>query len=119
MRDFKKLNVWERAHNFVINIYKLSKPFPKEELYGITSQLRRAVVSIPTNIAEGCGKHTEKDFVRYLSIAAGSTSEVEYLLILSKDLKFIDESIAFAQITEINEIKKMLNALMMKIAKNF
>ena len=119
MRDFRKLNVWERAHNFVLNIYKLSKPFPKEELYGITSQLRRAVVSIPTNIAEGCGKHTEKDFVRYLSIAAGSTSEVEYLLILSKDLKFIDESIALAQITEINEIKKILNALMMKIAKSF
>ncbi len=117
MRDFKKLTVWERAHNFVLNVYKLTNLFPKEELYGITSQLRRASVSIPTNIAEGCGKQTEKDFARYLSIAAGSTSEVEYLLILSKDLKFISDSIAVIQITEINEIKKMLNAFMMKIAK--
>ncbi|MBA4406138.1 hypothetical protein C0389_02570 [bacterium] len=116
MRDFKKLKVWERAHNLALNLYKLTKSFPKEELYGITSQLRRAVISIPTNIAEGSGKQTEKEFARYLSIAAGSASETEYLIILSKDLKFIKESVAADLIIEINEIKKMLNALMIKIA---
>ncbi len=116
MRDFKKLKVWERSHNFVLNIYQLTKLFPKEELYGIISQLRRAAVSIPTNIAEGSGKQTEKDFAKYLSIAAGSTNETEYLLILSKDLGFIKESIATDLITEINEIKKMLNAFILKIA---
>ncbi|MBA4407350.1 hypothetical protein C0389_08755 [bacterium] len=118
MRDFKKLKVWERSHKFVLNLYKVTKSFPKEELYGITSQLRRAVVSIPTNIAEGSGKQTEKEFARYLSIAAGSTSEVEYLLILSRDLEFIKQFLAVELITEINEIKKMLNAFIMKIAKS-
>ena len=118
MRDFKKLNVWERSHKFVLNLYKVTKFFPKEELYGITSQLRRAVVSITTNIAEGSGKQTEKEFARYLSIAAGSTSETEYLLILSKDLEFIKESVATDLITEINEIKKMLNAFLIKIANS-
>ncbi len=117
MRDFRNLIVWERAHKLVLSIYRISKSFPKEELYGITSQIRRAVVSIPTNIAEGCGKQTQKDFVKYLSISAGSTSEVEYLLILSKDLEFIVPSFVDELITEINEIKKMLNALIIKIAK--
>ena len=102
----------------LLNVYKTTKSFPKEELYGITSQIRRAVVSIPTNIAEGCGKQTQKDFSRYLSIAAGSTSEVEYLLILSKDLEFMPAQDATKQINEINEIKKMLNALIIKIAKS-
>lgn len=117
MRDFKKLKVWERAHNFSIRLYKITKTFPREELYGITSQLRRAVISIPTNIAEGSGKQSEKDFARFLSIAAGSASETEYLLMLSKDLEFLEKSIAIDLITEINEIKKMLNAFITKIAK--
>jgi four helix bundle protein len=118
MRDFKKLIVWERSHNFVLTLYRLTRLFPKEELYGITSQLRRAVISIPANIAEGSGKQTEKEFARYLSIAAGSASETEYLLILSKDLQFIEESASNDLIIEINEIKKMLNALITKIAKS-
>jgi four helix bundle protein len=80
--------------------------------------LRRAVVSIPTNIAEGSGKQTEKEFARYLSIAAGSTSETEYLLILFKDLEFIKETVATDLIMEINEIKKMLNAFLIKIANS-
>jgi four helix bundle protein len=81
MRDYKKLLVWERAHKFALEIYNLSKLFPKEEQYGITSQIRRASLSIPTNIAEGSGKNTSKDFSKYLGIAAGSASEVDYLLL--------------------------------------
>jgi len=116
MRDFRKLKIWERSHAFTLNIYKTTKSFPKEELYGITSQLRRAAASIPTNIAEGCGKQTEKDFARYISISAGSTSETEYLLTLSTDLKYLNESHSKELIIEINEIKKMLNGLLIKIA---
>jgi four helix bundle protein len=118
LRDFRKLKIWERSHAFTLNIYKITKSFPKEELYGITSQIRRAAASIPTNIAEGCGKQTEKEFARYLSIAAGSTSETEYLLTLSLDLKYLNESISKELITEINEIKKMLNGLLIKIANS-
>lgn len=115
MRDYKNLIVWEKSHKVALDIYNLTKTFPKEELYGITSQLRRASISVPTNIVEGCGRQTEKDFSRFLSIAAGSASETEYLIILSTELKFITKSIADPLIIEINEIKKMLNAFQIKI----
>jgi four helix bundle protein len=118
MRDCKKLLVWERAHFFAINVYKLTKQFPKEELYGITSQIRRAVVSIPTNIAEGSGRQSSKEFSRYLSIATGSASEVEYLIMLSKELAFINEHESDPLITEIDEIKKMLHSFQIKINSN-
>lgn len=116
MRDYKKLKVWERAHLLAINVYKITKQFPKEELYGITSLIRRAAISIPTNIVEGSGRQTSKEFSRFLSIAAGSASEVEYLLMISKELAFINEQESDPLLTEINEIKKMLNAFMIKIA---
>ena len=115
MRDYKKLLVWERAHKFALEIYNLSKLFPKEELYGITSQIRRASLSIPTNIAEGSGKNTSKDFSKYLGIAAGSASEVDYLLLFIKELKLVDNGKIELLINEVNEIKKMLNAFQLKI----
>ncbi len=89
MRDFRKYHVWRDSHELVIQIYKLSKTFPSEEQFGITSQLRRAIVSIPTNFAEGAGAKSDKEFGRYISIAIASCSEVEYLLLLIKDLTFI------------------------------
>lgn len=116
MRDFKNLLVWQRSHKFAVDLYKISKSLPKEELYGITSQLRRAAVSIPTNISEGSGKRTEKDFSHYLSIASGSASETEYLLMLIKELEFLPQEKIDPMINEINEIKKMLNAFQIKIA---
>ncbi|MEW6196562.1 MAG: four helix bundle protein [Bacteroidota bacterium] len=115
MRDYKKLLVWERSHKFALEIYNLSKSFPKEELYGITSQIRRAALSIPTNIAEGSDKYTSKDFSRYLGIASGSASEVDYLLLFVKELKIVDNDKVELLINEINEIKKMLNAFQSKI----
>ena len=119
MRDYKKLFIWERSHKLAVDVYNLSKSFPKEELYGMTSQIRRAVISIPTNIVEGCGRKTDKDFSRFLSIAAGSASETEYLIILSTELSFIDKTVAEPLIIEINEIKKMLNVFQIKLnAKN-
>lgn len=84
MRTLKKLKVWKKLYALTLNICETIKLFPEQKFYGITSQLRKAAASIPTNIAGGCGKRKEKDFARCLSIAAGSTSEMEYLIMLSK-----------------------------------
>ena len=84
MKDFRQLKVWEKSHQLALAIYKVTKEFPKEELYGLTSQIRRASMSIPTNIAEGCGRNTDADFARFLQMAMGSASETEYQLILAR-----------------------------------
>ena len=115
MQDFKKLKVWEKSHRFVLRAYGVVSEFPKDELYGITSQLRRAASSIPTNIAEGCGRGSSAELGRFLQIAMGSASETEYHLILARDLKFLKEK-DFEQLTvEVVQIKKMLFALIKKI----
>ena len=115
MKNFKSLLVWEKAHLLVLEIYKITAILPKEENYGMTSQIRRATSSIPTNIAEGCGRGSDADFKRFLQIAFGSASEVEYLLILCKDLKYINEDIYVNLNFKIEEIKKMLSALIIKL----
>ncbi|TAH04386.1 MAG: four helix bundle protein [Sphingobacteriales bacterium] len=89
MRDFKKYTVWQESHTFTLEIYQATKVFPKDELFGLTSQLRRASSSIPTNFAEGSGSNSEKEFARYLNIALASCCEVEYLLLLTRDLKYL------------------------------
>lgn len=118
MMDFRKIKVWDKSHRFVLEVYELTKAFPKEEIFGLTSQLRRAAVSIPNNIAEGCGRSTESDLNRFLTISMGSASEVDYLLLLSKDLDYISQS----QFNDINakviEIKKMLSAYSARIRQN-
>lgn len=93
MKDFRHLQVWEESHQLVLAVYKATKEFPREELYGLTSQIRRASMSIPTNIAEGCGRGTDPDFARFLQIAMGSASEKEYQLILAGDLGFLPNEI--------------------------
>jgi four helix bundle protein len=85
MKDFRQLKVWEKAHQLALEVYNATKGFPKEELYGLTSQIRRSSMSIPTNIAEGCGRNTDADFARFLQMAMGSASETEYQLILARD----------------------------------
>jgi four helix bundle protein len=87
MQDFKKLSVWEKSHKFTLSIYSFVNNINKREKFGLIPQLCRASVSIPTNIAEGCGKNTNKDFARFISIAQGSAKECEYLLILINDLR--------------------------------
>lgn len=115
MRDFRKLKVWEKAHAITLKIYKVTEKYPREELYGLTSQIRRACVSIPTNIAEGCVRSSDADFSRFLYIALGSTSELEYLILLSMDLKFINTELHIELNNEINEIKKMLISMIQKL----
>ncbi len=112
MKDFRQLKVWEKSHQLALAIYKATKDFPKEELYGLTSQIRRASMSVPTNIAEGCGRNTDADFARFLQMAMGSASETEYQLILARDLGFIpDDHYEKLQI-DVEEVKRMLASLL-------
>jgi len=115
MNDFRNLKVWEKAHLLTLKIYKVTEDFSREELYGLTSQITRACVSIPTNIAEGCVRSSDADFSRFLYISLGSTSELEYLILLSMDLKFINTELHIELNNEINEIKKMLIAMIQKL----
>ena len=108
MRDFHKLGIWQRSHQLTLDVYKVSKVFPKDELFGLTSQIRRAPSSIPTGIAEGCGRASNKDYAHFLQIAIGSASEVEYELLLAHDLEYINDE-AFNKLTsETIAIRKMI-----------
>ncbi|NNK96963.1 MAG: four helix bundle protein [Desulfobacterales bacterium] len=118
MRDFKQLKVWEKAHNLTVQVYKITKSFPPDERFGLTGQLRRAAASVPTNIAEGCGRDTERDFARFLSIAAGSASELEYQLLLASDLSYIENEILANLTQQVNEVKMMLNVFIKKLTAN-
>jgi four helix bundle protein len=118
MRDFRKYDVWKIAHELVLEVYTISKKFPNTEIYGITSQLRRSSVSVPTNISEGCGRSTDKEFARFLHIALGSAHEVEYLLQLSYDLSFISE-IEYQGLNEkVNLVKRKLFHLETKVSSS-
>ena len=111
MRDFHNYKVWSKGHQFALNVYKKTKIFPKEELFGLTSQIRRASMSVPFNIAEGCGRRTDAEFTHFLNIAAGSASEVEEELLLAYDLEFIDGESYQLLDKEVKEIKAMLSKL--------
>jgi len=91
VKDFRKQKVWQKAHDLALEVYRVTEAFPKREVFGLTSQIRRAGVSIPANIAEGCGQDTDADFARFLQIAMGSASELEYHLLLAHDLGFVSD----------------------------
>jgi four helix bundle protein len=115
MRDFHDLKAWSKAHQLVLAIYKVSAGFPQREIYALTSQLRRAAISVASNIAEGCGRNSEAEFARFLQIAMGSASEVQYHMLLAHDLKFLSDS-EFQQLdNDITTVKRMLAALMNKL----
>ena len=115
MRDFREIKVWEKAHALTLRAYEVTRSFPREELYGLTSQIRRAAASIGANIAEGCVKNTDPDFGRHLQTALGSASELEYHLLLAKDLKLLD-SARYGELDEdAKEVKKMLTAFIAKL----
>lgn len=115
MRDFKKYDIWQLSHLLTLEIYKITSLFPKEEIYGLISQIRRAVSSIPTNISEGCGRNSDKEFNQFLNIALGSANETEYLLILSKDLNYISEEQFSDLDSKINTIKSKIYKLKEKL----
>jgi four helix bundle protein len=117
IKSFEDLLVWKKAHNIVLIIYKLLEKFPKEEKYRIIDQLARAVISIPTNIVEGFGRYTSKDYVHFLIIARGSVSEVKYLVLLSKDLKYVTFTEYDELKKELDDIGKMINGLINSLRK--
>lgn len=115
MKDFRSLEVWRKAHLLTLDCYKHTNGFPKQELYGITSQIRRCAASVAANIAEGCGKRGNAEFQRYLGIAAGSASELEYHFLLSRDLRLLSASSYEILNSAVLEVKRMLASLILKI----
>ena len=108
MRDFKKLEVWRRGHQLTLNVYEVTRAFPREEMYGLTSQMRRAGAAISANVAEGCGRGSNADLARFLQIAFGSASELENHLLLARDLSFLQPVDHESLTGEVVEIQRML-----------
>ena len=115
MRDYRKLKVWERSHALTLDVYKATDRFPSAELYGLTSQLRRGAASIPANIAEGTGRNGDVELARFLDIALGSASELDYHLLLASDLGYISTERLAALQSEAIEIKRMLGGLINRL----
>ena len=111
MHNFKELKVWQKARVFVKEVYEMTSAFPPVEMYGITSQVRRAAVSVSGNIAEGAGKRSEKEFMHFLDTAYSSALEIENLILLSFDLHYINDSRQIEMLEHIAEIQKMLTGL--------
>jgi four helix bundle protein len=115
MKDFKELKVWGKAHHLTLEIYKATQRFPKDELYGLTSQIRRSCISIPANIAEGCGRSGDPELARFLNIAMGSASELEYHILLARDLKLLEDQTHHSLASDVTEIKRMLASFIKKL----
>jgi four helix bundle protein len=115
MKDFRQLKVWQKSHQLTLAVYKLTASFPREETYGLSAQIRRASSSISANLAEGCGRNGDAELARYCSIASGSASELEYHLLLARDLKLIkaDDYVPLAE--SVIELKRMLAAWFQKL----
>lgn len=117
MRDFRNLQVWEKAHSLTLNVYRTTLSFPKEELYGLTSQIRRSSASIPTNIAEGCGRNGNAELARFMHISMGSASELEYQLLLAHDLTYLEQD-AYTELHEkVTEVKRMITGFIKTLKK--
>jgi len=115
LKDFRDLRVWLKAHELTLKVYTETASFPKEELYGLTSQIRRCSASIAANIAEGCGRRGNGEFHRFLQIAAGSASELDYHLLLANDLKFLKQTQYQELYKALLELRRMLTALITKV----
>jgi four helix bundle protein len=111
LKNFKELKVWQKAYQLCLDIYHISKDFPNEEKFGLTSQIRRATVSVPSNISEGYGRRTTPDYIRSLYIAYGSNCELETQTLLSADLDYIDSETQNFLLEKISEVERMLKAL--------
>jgi four helix bundle protein len=117
MKDFRTLQVWRKAHDLTLSIYAVTRQFPREELYGLTSQMRRCSASIAANMAEGCGKDTDGEFGRFLQIASGSARELEYHLLLARDLGFMPAEKYGELQQNVGEVQRMLRSLLDRMGK--
>jgi four helix bundle protein len=115
LRDFRELRVWERAHLLTVDIYRSTEQFPKSEQFGLTSQIRRAAVSVPTNIAEGCGRGSRTELARFCQIAMGSASELEYLLLLAHEVRYLEPDDYDRVFSKTIEVKKMLSTFITRL----
>ncbi|MBI3301818.1 MAG: four helix bundle protein [Deltaproteobacteria bacterium] len=115
MKDFRELKVWEKAHQLTLAVYKVTVTFPRDEMYGLTSQIRRSCASIPANIAEGCGRGGDGELGRFLQIAMGSASELEYHLLLAHDLGLLNQADYKHLAQEATEVKRMLTSFIQKL----
>lgn len=111
VKDFKSLKIWQKGIKLVVDIYKLTKVFPQEELYGLTSQMRRSAISIPSNIAEGSGRNSDKDFNRFLDISLGSSFELETQIIIARELEFLSSEDFLKLSDKVQEEQKMITGL--------
>ena len=118
MQDFRNIQAWRKAHELTLSVYKTTKSFPKDEMYGLTSQIRRAALSIPCNIAEGCARSTDADFARFLDIAIGSASEVECQLLLAQDLGYLQKNESDELLEQVVRVKRMLAKFIATLRKN-
>jgi four helix bundle protein len=115
MRDFKTLRAWQKAHELTVEVYRKTKAFPREELYGLTSQIRRASVSIPSNIAEGCGRRSQLELARFIQIAIGSSDELEYQMFLARELGFWGDQEHIPLGRRLSEVRRMLTILVRRV----
>ena len=115
VKNFRDLKVWAKSHQLTLDVYRATRSFPKDELYGLTSQIRRSCSSIPANIAEGCGRGSDADLARFLQIAMGSACELEYHLLLARDLDLLTVDIHEPLDAEVIEVKRMLTAFIQKL----
>jgi four helix bundle protein len=111
MQNYRNLRVWEKSHELVLAVYRVTAEFPKSEMYGLTGQIRRASASIPANIAEGCGRSGDPKFSRFIFIALGSASELDYHLLLAKDLHFLAENDYIQLSDDLTRVRRMLHTL--------
>jgi len=117
VKDFKELRVWQKAHALTLEIYQATKSFPRDEIYGLISQMRRAAVSVCANIAEGCGRRSDGELTRFLQIARGSASELEYHLLLARDLKLLANDAYQSFEKQLIEVQRMLTSLVAAVAE--
>jgi four helix bundle protein len=115
MQDYKKLDAWQKAHSLVVGVYKATASFPKEEVYGLTSQIRRASVSVPSNISEGCSREGKPEFAQFLKSAPGSANELEYQLLLAHDLQYVSNEVYDSLNEQVDHVRRMLISLIQKI----
>jgi four helix bundle protein len=118
MKDYRRLEVWQLAHELTLAIYPLTDRFPKNEMFGLTSQIRRSSASIAANIAEGCGRTGNAELHRFLQIAAGSASELDYHLLLARDLKYVADQEYAVREAELNRLRRKLTALLSKVRQD-
>ena len=117
MKDFRKLKVWEKSHALAIEVYRATAGFPKGEVFGLTAQMRRACVSIPSNLAEGCGRRTDAELARLATFCLGAASELEYQFLLARDLGYLEEQEAVALAGAVVEVKRMTSGLISRLGR--